>query len=173
LRGWILRIFAGFSPAGRLGAAKVDLRSVGDRIFGYQDLLEAHAGRDERRANLTMENGLAAFETALDVNNALMNDNAVAAQFGVKLLAYETGPSTGVTRELGLGERDPRFRRITVDGLNSWFAVGGHSASSLHSSTAVMAVLGVTGRSATTLGIKTSRAVRRFPTYDGNLARRR
>ena len=93
--------------------------------FGYQDLLEAHAGRDERRASLTLENGLNAFETALDINDALMNDNVVAAQYGVKLMAYETGPSTGVTRELGLGERDPRFRGITVDGLNSWFAAGG------------------------------------------------
>ena len=54
----------------------------------------------------------------LDVNHWLMNDNAVAALHGVKLMAYETGQGPGRnpgTRPRRLAE--PRFRGITTSGL--------------------------------------------------------
>jgi len=93
--------------------------------FGYRDLAEAHATGDQRRAALTVDSGLSAFEVPMDTKDAVADDTAATACYGVKLMAYETGPSTGHVPALGDGERDPRFRHITFNGLNTWYAMGG------------------------------------------------
>lgn len=112
---------AGWQPKDSLYALSVA------GYYGYNDLAAAQVTANTARDAATKEETLAFFEaaaTAARGNLVWPMSSVLASAYGLKLVAYEAGPSLGATYAQASAQMDPRFEAIQTSIVNSWFASG-------------------------------------------------
>jgi hypothetical protein len=95
--------------------------------YGYNDLAAAQVAYNASRANATKEDTLDTFEAMNGVQRGSLVwpvASALAASYGLKLTAYEAGPSLGTTPAQGSAQMDDAFQGIENSIVNSWYASG-------------------------------------------------
>lgn len=119
--GLKLMVAAGWPP-------KDSLYAITDAAYyGYNDLAAAQVTTNATRDTATKEEVLQNFSNAATVNRGNLTwswTTPLAAAYGLKLVAYEGGPSLGVTNAQASVQMDPQFAAIQTAIINSWFASG-------------------------------------------------
>ena len=95
--------------------------------YGYNDLAAAQVTTNATRDTATKEEVLQNFSNAATVNRGNLTwswTTPLAAAYGLKLVAYEGGPSLGVTNAQASVQMDPQFALVQTAIINSWFASG-------------------------------------------------
>lgn len=116
-----------------------NLYAVSDTgYFGYTDLAQAQAAPNASRDTATEEELISIFQQATDDGEGTLDwrtTTALATAYGLRHVAYESGPSIGGTAAQAAAQMDERFRTIVVTGLNNWYASGAELSNffSMHS----------------------------------------
>jgi hypothetical protein len=83
----------------------------------------------DQRTNLTADQIISALSSAVDANDAVLDQTAgLATYYGLNFLAYEGGPDTFGPNNIAAKKAaslDPRMQALTVRYMNDWYARGG------------------------------------------------
>lgn len=112
---------AGWTPQANLYAISVA------GYYGYNDLAAAQVTTNTARDSATKEETLDTFEVSTTASRGALAwpvSSAIASTYGIKLVAYEAGPSLGATNAQGSAQMDSSFVGIQNAIVNSWFASG-------------------------------------------------
>ena len=112
---------AGWTPHDSLYAISVA------GYYGYNDLAAAQVTTNAARDSATKEETLQLFAAAATAARGGLGwpiSTAIASAYGLKLAAYEAGPSLGTNYAQGAAQMDPAFAGVQNAIINSWYASG-------------------------------------------------